>query len=104
MDITIAVVIEAIIFLIPLGTLFVKLGKHIQKTKEYENAIEELKTEISQKANSEDLQKLEKLHQHDIEIFQEQTAQNNAILNSMNVEIAKISQTLELMLKGKIIT
>jgi hypothetical protein len=85
-NIAIITVIEACIFLIPFGTLLVKLGKYVKRLEVCENEIKDL-TEI---------------HKRDVEELKENNSNTIALLNSMCVSLGKIEKTVELLLNGKL--
>jgi predicted PurR-regulated permease PerM len=105
-NITIAVVIEAIIFLIPLGTLLVKLGKYIKRTDTLEEQIKDLKTSNKEFQNKIQNQIMDLGDKHDDDVKQLMT-ENRAtvqLLNKMNEKMTEIATTLNLLVKGKIKT
>ena len=65
--------IEACIFLIPLGTLFIKIGKELEEQ------------------HNKDFAEMKDNHQSTI-----------SLLNNMCVSLGKIEKTVELLLSGKI--
>jgi predicted RNA-binding protein with EMAP domain len=105
-NITIAVVIEAIIFLIPLGTLLVKLGKYIKRTDTLEEQIQEFKIAHKDFQNKiqNQLMDLGDKHEEDVRQLMAENKTTVQLLNKMNEKIAEIATTLNLMVKGKIKT
>lgn len=85
-NIAIVTLIEACIFLIPLATLLVKLGKFVKRLEVCENEIKDI-TDI---------------HKKDIEELKENNSNTIALLNSMCVSLGKIEKTVELLLTGKL--
>jgi hypothetical protein len=85
-NIAIITIIEACIFLIPLGTLLVKLGKYVKRLEVCENEIKDL-TDV---------------HKRDVEELKENNSNTIALLNSMCVSLGKIEKTVELLLNGKL--
>lgn len=105
-NITIAVVIEAIIFLIPLGTLLIKLGKYIKRTDVLEEQIQEFKIahkDFQTKIQNQ-LMDLDDKHDDDVKQLMAENKTTVQLLNKMNEKIAEIATTLNLMVKGKIKT
>lgn len=88
METSMAVValIEACIFLIPLGTLFIKIGKYAKRLEVCEKEIKELEEQ-----HNKDFAEMKDNHQSTI-----------SLLNSMCVSLGKIEKTVELLLSGKI--
>lgn len=105
-NITIAVVIEAIIFLIPLGTLLVKLGKYIKRTDTLEEQIQEFK--IAQKDFQNKIQNqlmdLGDKHEEDVRQLMTDNKATVQLLNKMNEKMTEIATTLNFMVKGKLKT
>lgn len=105
-SVTIAVVIEAVIFLIPFGSLFVKIGKYIKRTDDLEEEIKELKDrekEFQTKLQNQ-IMDLGDKHEDDVRQLMAENRTTVQLLNKMNEKIAEIATTLNLMVKGKIKT
>lgn len=106
MDITIAVVIEAIIFLIPLGTLLVKLGKYIKRTDTLEEQIKDIKASNKEFQNKiqNQIMDLDDKHEDDVKQLMTENRATVQLLNKMNEKMTEIATTLNLLVKGKIKT
>lgn len=105
-NITIAVVIEAIIFLIPLGTLLVKLGKYIKRTDTLEEQIQEFKIAHKDFQNKiqNQLMDLGDKHEEDVRQLMTDNKATVQLLNKMNEKMTEIATTLNFMVKGKLKT
>lgn len=81
--------IEAIVFLIPIATLFIKLGRLIERTEKMEEKVKDLpqwKATINEKVSTLEL--------NDI--------QQNNTLRAINDNLVKISTQVQLLLDNKI--
>lgn len=85
-NVVIVALIEACIFLIPIATLLVKVGKYVKRL------------DVCEK----DLKDLYQCHQKDIEELKENNSNTIALLNNMCVSLGKIEKTVELLLNGKL--
>lgn len=82
----IVALLEAIVFLIPLCTVLVKVGKFVKRLDVCEKEIGELREH----------------HKRDIEELKENNQSTISLLNSMCVSLGKIEKTVELLLNGKL--